>query len=106
MATEMLIIDLFCRVDDQTQDLAKHPQAKLYPSEVITLALLFAIKGVGNRAYYDWLTDNWQHLFLNLPHRTCLMMPHGEAGALVSPLFNPSTRHKPIFSTKERLRHH
>lgn len=72
MATEMLIIDLFCRVDDQTQDLAKHPQAKLYPSEVITLALLFAIKGVGNRAYYDWLLNDWQHLFPNLPHRTRL----------------------------------
>ena len=55
MTTEILIIDLFCRVDDQTQDLAKHPQAKLYPSEVITLALLFAIKGVGNRAYVVFL---------------------------------------------------
>ena len=72
MTTESIIIHLFCQVDDKTQDLKKHSQASLYPSEVITLALLFAIKGVGNRAYYRWIKRDWHPLFPNLPHRTRL----------------------------------
>ena len=47
MTTEDFIIKLFCRVDEQMLDASKHSQAKLYPSEVVTLALLFALKGVG-----------------------------------------------------------
>lgn len=27
----------------------KHPQAKLCPSEIVTLGMLFALKGVDNR---------------------------------------------------------
>ena len=72
MPTQDFIIDLFCRVDDQMLDVRKHPQAELYPSEVITLALLFALKGCGNRPFYRWLSNNWLHLFPNLPHRTRL----------------------------------
>lgn len=37
------------------KDVSKHPQSYLYPSEIVTLAILFAIKGVGNRAFYRWL---------------------------------------------------
>ncbi len=58
MTTIDFITDLFCCVDDkltQTDKNQKHPQAKLYPSEVVTLALLFARKGVGNRAFYRWV---------------------------------------------------
>ena len=33
------ITELFCQVDDQTGYLPKHRQARLYPSEVVTLAL-------------------------------------------------------------------
>ena len=47
----------------------KRDDAKLWPAEVVTLALLFAIKGVGERAFYRWLRDNWQHLFPALPER-------------------------------------
>ncbi len=72
MPTEALIIGLFCRVDDQMQGVPKHSQANLHPSEVVTLALLFAIKGVGNRAYYRWVRYNWLHLFPACPDRTRL----------------------------------
>ncbi len=56
MTTYDGIIDLFCRVDAQMLDVPKHPQATLYPSELVTLALLFARKGVRTRALYRWLT--------------------------------------------------
>ncbi len=72
MPTEYFIIALFCRVDDKMIDVKKHSQATLYPSEAVTLALLFALKGSGNRAFYRWLCNNWLHLFPHLPHRSCL----------------------------------
>jgi len=72
MPTEYFIIDMFSRVDDKMLDVKKHVQAGLYPSEVVTLALLFALKGHGSRAFYRWLRNNWLHLFPRLPHRTRL----------------------------------
>ena len=56
MTTQDFIIALFCAVDQEMLDIPKRPDAKLYPSEVVTMALLFAIKGVGTRAFYRWLT--------------------------------------------------
>ena len=44
MTTVDFIIQLFCRIDDLMPDAEKHSQAKLYPSEVVTLAILFALK--------------------------------------------------------------
>ncbi len=72
MTTEDFIIELFCRVDDRMSEAEKHPQANLYPSEVVTLALVFALKGVGNRAFYRWLKRDYGHLFPQLPDRTRL----------------------------------
>lgn len=36
MTTEDIIIHIFCLVDEQLPPLAKYPQAKLYPSELVT----------------------------------------------------------------------
>ena len=55
MSTVDFITNLFCKVDDAMPDAKKHSQASLYPSEVVTIAILFALKGVGNRAFYRWL---------------------------------------------------
>lgn len=72
MATEEFIIALFCRVDAMMDGVCKHPQAKLYPSEVVTLALLYALKGCGARAFYRWLSRDYRQLFPALPERTRL----------------------------------
>ncbi len=72
MTTIDFIIELFCKVDDALNDSQKHNQATLYPSEVVTLALLYALKGDGQRAFWRWLTRDYQDLFPNLPHRTRL----------------------------------
>ena len=72
MTTEDIIINLFCHVDDQMPDAKKHSQASLYPSEVVTIAILFALKGVGNRAFYRWLERDYRPLFPHLPSRTRL----------------------------------
>ena len=72
MPTEDFIIKLFCLVDDKMLKATKHSQAMLFPSEVVTLALLFVLKGRGKRAFYRWLENNWLHFFLSLPYRTRL----------------------------------
>jgi hypothetical protein len=75
MSTQDFITALFCRVDDVMHHLhhvPKHPQAALYPSEVVTLALLFALKGTGGRAFYRWIKRDFGSLFPKLPERTRL----------------------------------
>ena len=66
------IIALFYAVDQEMLDVPKHPDAKLSPSEVVTLALLFAIKGGGTRAFYRWLIRDYLPLFPQRPERTRL----------------------------------
>jgi hypothetical protein len=70
--TEDFITELFVRVDEKMAGIPKHPQASLWPGEVVTLALLFAVKGVGERAFYRWLRRDWLALFPRLPDRTRL----------------------------------
>jgi hypothetical protein len=50
---------LFCLVDDRIGHLSKHPQAYLYSSEMVTLGLLFALKGGPFRAFYRWLKRDY-----------------------------------------------
>jgi hypothetical protein len=72
MTTQDFIIALFCAVDQEMLNLSKRPDAKLYPSEVVTLALVYALKGGGTRAFYRWLTRDYQALFPQVPERTRL----------------------------------
>ncbi len=72
MTTRDFIIELFYRIDEELKNVEKHPQAKLYPSEVVTIAFLFCLKGVGNRAFYRWLEKDYRSLFPQLPERTRL----------------------------------
>jgi hypothetical protein len=72
MITLDFITALFYEVDEQLRAIPKHPKARLWPSEVVTLGLLHALKGVGNRAFYRWLTRDSRPLFPRLPERTRL----------------------------------
>lgn len=72
MTTEDFITELFCLVDDKMGTIRKHPQARLHPSELVTLGLLFTLKGVGNRAFYCWLIRDYRPLFPQIPERTRL----------------------------------
>src|SRR5262249_27395280 len=72
MITNEFITALFYEVDEQLGAIPKHPKAHLWPSEVVTLGLLHALKGVGNRPFYRWLTRDYRPLFPHLPERTRL----------------------------------
>ena len=71
MNTIDFITELFFDVDNNIDD-TKHSQAKLYPSEVVTIGLLYALKGCGQRNFWRWLTKDYRPLFLPLPCRTRL----------------------------------
>jgi hypothetical protein len=73
MTTEEIIICILCLVEDRMPYIKKHPQAKLYPSELITIGILFALKGGHFRAFYRWLKRDYEALFNELPDRTRLL---------------------------------
>ena len=70
MTTEDFIISLFCLVDDKMGKLPKRSDANLYPSELVTIELLYTLKGGFFRAFYRWLKRDFEHLFVQLPDRT------------------------------------
>lgn len=71
--TEDFISELFYRVDEAMKAVPKHPQASLWPSEVVTLGVLFARKGGSTRAGYRWTRNHLRPLFPGLPDRTRLL---------------------------------
>ena len=72
MITVEFITALFSEVDEQMGAIPRHPEAHLWPSAVVTLGLLHALKGVGNRAFNRWLTRDDRAFFPRLPERTRL----------------------------------
>jgi hypothetical protein len=50
-------------VDDQLAHVNKGKNAHLSPSEMVTIGILFPLKGVHSRALYRWLKGDWLHLF-------------------------------------------
>ena len=73
MRTEEIILRLFCMVDDKLAHVNKRKNANLYPSEIVTIGLLFSLKGVHYRAFYRWLKGDWLHLFPQLPECSRLL---------------------------------
>ena len=71
MTTVDFITGLFYRVDNKLGN-AKHPLANLYASEIVTLALLYSLKGSGQRQFWRWLSRDYRPLFPKLPCRTRL----------------------------------
>jgi hypothetical protein len=73
MTTEELITALFSEVDEQLRTIPQHPEAHRWPSAVVTLGLLHALKGVGNQPCSRWLTRASRPLLPRLPERTRLL---------------------------------
>ncbi len=74
MTTGDIILHIFCGVDDNMPVIAKHSQSKLYPSELVTIGILFCLKGGCFRAFYRWLKRDYGDWFGQgqLPERTRL----------------------------------
>ena len=72
MTAQDFTLELFCRVDDVLLEATKHPLAALHPSEAVTLGMLQALRGEGQRAFYRWVQKELKSLFPRLPERTRL----------------------------------
>lgn len=72
MTTEDIIIHIFYHVDEKLKATKRVPQTHLYPSEIVTIGILFALKGGHFRAFYRWLYRDFAALFAGLPDRTNL----------------------------------
>src|SRR5215211_5019121 len=59
MTTEDIILHIFYLVATSLPAIPKHSQAKLYPSELVTIGILFALKGGHFRAFYRWLVRDY-----------------------------------------------
>ena len=90
------ITALFCQVDEQLPGLPKHPEAHLWPSEVVTLGLLHALKGVGNRALLS-LAD---------ARLSAVVPPPPRAHPALSPLQDPSGLDAGLLGRPDRARRH
>src|SRR2546430_13600625 len=67
MITIDFITALFYEIDEQLSTIPKHPEAHLWPSEVVTLGLLHVLKAVGIRPFYRWLTRDYRALSPRVP---------------------------------------
>ncbi len=74
MTTEDIILHIFYLVATSLPALPRHSQAKLYPSELVTIGILFVLKGGYFRAFYRWLKRDYGNWFGDgtLPERTRL----------------------------------
>src|SRR4029434_5945753 len=72
MITLDFITALFYEIDEQIVAIPKHPEEHLWHSEGVSMRLPHAVKGVGNRPFYRWLTRDYRALFPQLPERTRL----------------------------------
>jgi hypothetical protein len=72
MPTDEIIIRLFCMVDDELGAVNKRSDAHLYVSEIVTIGLLFSLKGGRFRAFYRSLDKNYRAYFPKLPERSRL----------------------------------
>ena len=74
MSAVDFITELFCKVDDELGSWRRenHPQETIHVSEIVTLALVYSLKGCGQRKFYRWLTANHRDMFPNLLERTLL----------------------------------
>jgi hypothetical protein len=90
MPTLDFIPALFYEVDEPRRAIPTPPHARLWPSAVVPLGLLQALKGGGNRAFYRWRTRDYRALFPQLPERPrlfrlCMTPQDWPQGFLASP---------------------
>lgn len=72
MSTEEIIIRLFCIVDDRMPNVKKRGDAFLHPSEIMTIGLVFSLKGGKWRPFHRWFVANYAYLFPKIPEQSRL----------------------------------
>lgn len=73
MSVEEIMLHIFWIVDDQLLDVKKRSDANLYASEIVTIGLLFSLKGGKYRPLYRWLQAHCGKWFPHLPEQSRLL---------------------------------
>ncbi len=73
MPTDEILIRLFLIVDEKVKQGKPRKDAYLYPSEIVTIGLLYSLKGGHFRSFHRWLTANYGTWFPRLPERSRLL---------------------------------
>ena len=73
MSTEEILLHVFWIVDQEMVDVKKRSDARLYPSEIVTIGLMFALKGGKYRPFYRWLCPNLGKWFPHMPEQSRLL---------------------------------
>lgn len=73
MSAEEILLRLFLIVDLALVDVKKRSDAHLYPSEIVTIGLMFSLKGGKYRPFYRWLNANLGSWFPHLPEQSRLL---------------------------------
>ena len=63
MTTDDIILHIFYLAATSLPAIPRHSQAKLYPSELVRIGILFALKGGYFRAFYRWLERDYGDWF-------------------------------------------
>lgn len=53
-------------------DMQREKRSKLWPSELVTIGVLYALKGQSQKRFWQWLKANYGELFPHLPERSRL----------------------------------
>src|SRR6266516_7595039 len=96
MITIDFITALFCQVDEQMRTMPKHPEARLWPSEVVTLGLLHAAQRRGEPGLLS-LVD---------ARLSSVVSPLTRADAPLAPLPDPSGLDAGLLGRPDRARGH
>jgi hypothetical protein len=66
------IVSLFCAVHDVIPEESQDPRSLIAPSELVTIAILYAMKNLSQRRFVLWFKANFLPLFPKMPERTRL----------------------------------
>ena len=69
------ITELFCRVDDDMKGVSKDPRSHLWPSELVSIGVLYVLKAQSQSRFYRWLKANYLDLFPMPYHSFCQILP-------------------------------
>jgi len=72
MKEDNIILELFFAIDEKLGKLKRKADSKVSVSEIVTIGVLFALKKLGKRQFYRWLSENQTHNFPVIPERTRL----------------------------------
>jgi hypothetical protein len=81
-------LTLFVRIDDALTTQTLDPRSKLWPSEILTLLLLQAIKGYSMKRFCSWVKQNLSHFFPHIPERSRLSRLFSQWASSLSALFS------------------